>query len=174
MKETLGFREGLVGVILVFRQLFAAVGFSLWGRWKGWHFKGFLIPLNQFATLILLIFLTAAESPWQLIVILSLYGMNYSFTYILGQYYMTTGSTNRERSMAFHEAACNIGVILGVYSGGFLSDRYGTPYTFRIFCLACFLTTAVQLIMLAQQKKTSVRVSVNTKTGNRIRCILSP
>ncbi len=161
MRESLDYREGLIGFFLLFRLFFATLGFIVWGKWKGWHFKPGLILLNQVVTIVLLILLARSGTTLPLLIFFGIYGFNFSFTYTIGQFYGATGSTNRERSMAIHEGVINIGIIIGTFFGGILSDRIGMPVTLSVFTIICAVLLVVQFILLVYFKKTGRLVFAN-------------
>ena len=161
MRESLGYREGIIGIFLLFRQIFSTAGFILWGRWKGWHFKPRLILLNQVLTVLTLVLLLVSRTPATLLVFFGMMGFNLSFSYTLGQFYGATGSTNRERSMAIHEGVINLGIIVGTFFGGIISDGKGMSVTLFSFLVVCTALLIAQFILLIYFRKKGLLVFVD-------------
>ena len=161
MRESLNYREGIIGFFLLFRQIFSTSGFIFWGKWKGWHFKPKLIVINQVFTIILILLLARTQTTIFLLLFFCLYGANFSLTYAMGQFYGATGSTNRERSMAIHEAVINIGMMVGSFVGGILSDEAGMSFTLYTFAVVCTVLLIVQFILIIFFKKTGRLVFVD-------------
>ncbi len=166
MRETLNYREGTIGFFLLFRLLFSAVGFIVWGKWKGWHFRPKLILLNQVFTIAALILVARSATTVPLLIFFAFYGFNFSFTYTIGQFYGATGTTNRERSMAIHEGIINIGIIIGTFFGGILSDKAGMSATLSVFTVICTVLLLLQFILLVYFRKTGRLIFVDKLSGN--------
>jgi len=141
-------------------MLFALANFLVLtaaGRRHFWHFRFSFLIVAQILVLIspLLIILFQRLEVFILAAILNGAGM--AFSYSSHQYYGVSGSARRSARMALHEIILSLGLIIGCFMAGLLSEFYGpyTPYFFAVGALAAgfVIQGFIYLIWILRSRK---------------------
>lgn len=139
-----GYSMFMVGNLMLIRSLFKLIGFVWLGSTQAWHFRlgpmllGHLIGIAGFAGLMW----TSALS-W-VGVSLAACGISGALGYSCSMFHGVSGSVDRSRAMAIHEALLALGMVTGGAFGGALYQAAGMRTVYGV-CMGALL-----IAMLAQ------------------------
>ena len=160
----LGFTESSIGLILLMRGLATTVVFLMLGRTIFWHDRKSLILGLQIGLTALMIVAGSLGrmSFGQSMAIFLIFGILFSWIYTNSIFHGASGSRDRQRRMAIHEAVLTAGMILGSLTGGIVDKIYSYASVMLLCAMIASLGLVIQLIMLmlfhAERKRTeSVR-----------------
>jgi DHA1 family multidrug resistance protein-like MFS transporter/DHA1 family quinolone resistance protein-like MFS transporter len=143
----LGFSESSIGLLLLFRGLFIVIGFWLLGRTGFWHFKWWWIGGGLLALTLSVASFFTASSFFSYIVLFAAFGLIMSVIYNNSVFHGVSGSTERARRMAVHEALLAGGSVVGSMAGGLIYQNSGFP-TVLYFCLIAVASAALPVSFL--------------------------
>jgi len=146
-KESLGFSESLSGSFLLVRLAAATAGFSLWGRWHGWHFRFGPLVVAMVVLIGLTLLFPLCTQPWQFYALFTGVGLDFSFLYSYALFHGVSGAKNRERSTTIHEAVLNVGLFLGTALGGWVSQTWSMATAFGMAAAVAVVLLGVQGIL---------------------------
>jgi len=146
-KESLGFSESLTGSFLLVRLAVATLGFSLWGRWPGWHFRFGPLVVAMVLVIVLTLLFPLGTQPWQFFLLFALVGLVFSFLYSYSLFHGVSGSRNRERSTTIHEAVLNVGLFLGTAGGGWVSQTWSMNTAFAMVAIVTLVLLGIQIVL---------------------------
>lgn len=156
----LGFTESSIGSILLMRGLSTTAIFLLLGRTIFWHDRGILIILLQaglaglMATAAALGRMTYAQS----LVIFLLFGILFAWLYTNSIFHGASGSRDRQKRMAIHEAVLTAGIILGSLTGGIIDKNYSYSSVMMLCGGIAGLGLLVQVVMLVRFRTSGAEV----------------
>jgi len=150
-KESLGFSESLSGSFLLVRLAVATVGFSLWGRWHGWHFRFWPLVTAMVLLVGLTLLFPFGTQPWEFYLLFALVGLVFSFLYSYALFHGVSGAQNRERSTTLHEAVLNVGLFLGTALGGWVSQTWSMDAAFAMSAGVGGVLIGVQVFLVSHR-----------------------
>ena len=168
-RDQLALTQSSVGMILLLRTLAASVGFWLFGRWSGWHYRAGLVVIAP-ALLIPLLLLLRNGSLASYIVVLPFIGLAVSGIYTFSVFHGVAGTSDRTRRMAIHEALLTVGIVIGSLSAGRLYEVGGAQAAY-LGCVALVAAgVVVQLVTLgarrvSRRRQDAVRSSSEDRAG---------
>jgi DHA1 family multidrug resistance protein-like MFS transporter/DHA1 family quinolone resistance protein-like MFS transporter len=134
-RSELFFSESRIGLLFLVRALCMTIGFLFLGRLVFWHFKRWWIISGLFATAIVLYLLMQAESFLSFTLLFALTGFVVSQTYTNSVFHGVSGSLQRTRRMAIHEALMSGGIMSGSAIGGMIYQTTSFEMALTV-CLA--------------------------------------
>jgi len=152
-QEHLGSSKSQVGLLLLIRALFVALGFMLMGRTHFWHFTIWPILLGQAVLAVLMALMPLARSLAWFIPALALLGLVMAYQNTSSVFHGVTGSVRRERRMAIHEATLTFGQILGAGAGGFIYQHASMAVVFLFLLALAVLGAGLQALMVRYAKR---------------------
>ena len=141
-RDDLCMSKSTIGLLLLLRALFTTVGFVILGRTVFWHFRSLPMLSGQVCLAVLLILMVYTRTPVLLGLILAVMGLLIALSYSNSLFHGVSGSTNRVRRMAVHEALLSAGSIIGSCAGGVLYQRYSMSAVYWV-CFAIVLAGAI-------------------------------
>ena len=151
-REVLNLNKRLIGFLLLTRTLFATFGYILLGRTTFWHFKSNHIITAQILLTLIIGLLILADSVSALYILFPFLGLLTAFSYSSSLFHGITGSLNRTRRTAIHEAIIGAGLILGASIGGILYQNYSMRMVY-VFCILVSLCTVIIQVVLGYHGK---------------------
>jgi MFS family permease len=152
-RSELHFSESSIGLLLLFRALFSTFVFVLTGKFVFWHFKVGYAVLGQILLVVFLLTIPFLES-WNTIAGgLSFFGIIFAAQYSSSIFHGVSGSINREKRMAIHEAVLTMGLITGAIGGGEIYQRWGIFSAFQSVGVLTVIILIIQLVIILYQRK---------------------
>jgi predicted MFS family arabinose efflux permease len=146
-KYILDMPERLIGLSLFFRALAATAGYIFFGNFHFWHFKKRYMLVFQFIMIIMPLLFLASSVFVLLSVVMILWGFFSSYIYVSSVFHGASGSPDREKRMAVHEALLTFGSLAGTSSGGFLLGKYSMTAVFGTAAAAALAGFVIELII---------------------------
>ncbi len=151
----LGITKSMIGALLLCRALGTAGAYLVLSRTSRWHFR----PAPMIAGLVL-VAACALALPWArsviaLAAVIVFFGPLHALAFSYSFFHGLTGSTQRSRRMALHEALLAGGIITGSIVGGVVYHRYSI-YAVSLFCAllaAAVITGQVSLVGWARRRE---------------------
>ncbi|MBT3271894.1 MAG: MFS transporter [Spirochaetales bacterium] len=156
-REVMGIAERAVGLILLTRGVATTFGFYVIGKSAWWHFKTMPILGTQILFALCVVLLANAGKPVAYYLTVPFIGFLAAFTYSSSVFHGVSGTKERAKRMAIHEALLVAGLILGSSAGGFIYQRYSMSavyYSALVLTLSAF---AAQLVLAAVFKRHGYR-----------------
>jgi len=150
-KDELALSESRIGLLLLVRASFAAVGFWALGRFGFWHFRKRYIALGVFLLLLLDLAFVFVHAPAGFAVGLAALGLVQALCYNSSIFYGASGAVDRARRMTTHEALLTAGQILGSIGGGMAYQAYSWRTVFIFLAVLVAGGLAAQLILLGRK-----------------------
>jgi MFS family permease len=147
LRDSLGFPESRVGLLLLVRALFSTAAFWLLGRSSFWHFRPLPMVLGQAALSLLTLGLCFARSFLPLALLLAPVGSLTALSYNEGLFHGVSGSSRRAARMAVQEAVRTVGFVVGASGSGLLLQRTSFPRALGLTAAAIMATTAAQAVL---------------------------
>jgi len=141
----LGMTETAVARLLLFFSLFNIVGFVILGRMVFRHFRLYPIMISLLTRSLAFILLIWATFSLPIAMIMALFGLTTSVAYSAGIFHGTSGSVNRAKRMAIHEAMPAFGIVLGSVLGGVIYQRFSAPVLYGLTGLITLAGMATQI-----------------------------
>ena len=150
-KDELHLQESGIGLLLLVRASFAALGFWLLGRYSFWQFRKRYIILGVILLLAIDIVFIFVRLPFAFGLGLAALGLVQALCYNSSIFYGASGARDRARRMTIHEALLTAGQILGSIGGAAVYQAVSWPsvFVFMAFILAAGL--AAQAILLRRK-----------------------
>ncbi len=147
LKFELGWGESMFGIMLTFVAAAVWVGFVWMGRTHFWHYNTGLFAVIQILFIPAMCLIIFSKSFAVICAAAVVVGIGKAFMYKSHLFYNISGTLNRSRAMAVHEAVLSIGFVAGFFCGGFISDMFGryAPYWFCIAAIAAAI--AVEFVL---------------------------
>ena len=152
-REVLGIPERSVGLVLLTRGVATTIGFFVFGKAAWWHFRSTPILATQILAVGCAVLLGAARSVGVYFVVVPVIGFLAAASYSFSVFHGASGSPERAKRMAIHEALLVAGMILGSSVGGYIYQRYSMPAVYRSILLLLSATAAAQLILIAANRR---------------------
>lgn len=154
--EKLFFSESLTGTLLVFRGVTACIAFILIGKFSFWQFKASSVIISQVLFIALVAVMGFIKSPVVYAIYFVIFGLDFSFVYMLSIFHGASGAKDREKRMVIHEVLLTVGTVLGSLFGGIIYENF----TFQSILNAIF---AISLVTLAAEIPLMKRTGCFTK-----------
>ncbi len=148
-REVLGISERTVGLILLTRGVTTTIGFLVFGKADWWHFKSSPIIVTQVLAAGCVLLLGIVGSVGAYFLIVPVIGFLAAASYSFSVFHGASGSLERAKRMAIHEALLVAGMILGSSIGGDIYHRSSMPAVYRSILLFSAAAFAAQTILLA-------------------------
>jgi DHA1 family multidrug resistance protein-like MFS transporter/DHA1 family quinolone resistance protein-like MFS transporter len=139
-REVMGIPERTVGLILLTRGVTTTVGFYLVGRIHSWHFRSIPILGTQALVAVCLIILALIHVPGPYFAVVPVLGVLAAASYSFSVFHGASGSVERAKRMAIHEALLVAGLIFGSTAGGYIYQRLSMQ---AVYLFAFAFTAAV-------------------------------
>ena len=161
-------RDGLhlskraIGMLLLSRTLFTAVGFAVMGRTVFWHYKGSQMLFGQFCIIGALVAMICLYRPAIIGLAMPVFGLMFALNYFNSLFHGMVGSANRVGRSAIHEALGHFGLITGSVVGGFIYQHFSIREVYA-FCIATVLGGIViqtAIIVWARKRETHSRMGL--------------
>lgn len=147
-REGVGMTESTIGLVLLTRAFFTTGAFVLLGRMSWWHFNAKQILVTQVLFLLIVVLMIPLDSFLGYLLIMPFLGVMVSMSYSNSIFHGVSGSIERGKRMAIHEAILTIGVVSGSLLGGQLYQQYSMKEVY-LFCIAMIFTgLIVQMVMI--------------------------
>ena len=150
-KDELALSESRIGLLLLVRASFAAVGFWALGRFGFWHFRKRYIALGVFLLLLLDLAFVFVHAPAGFAVGLAALGLVQALCYNSSIFYGASGAVDRARRMTIHEALLTAGQILGSIGGGMAYQAYSWRTVFVFLAVIVGGGLVAQLVLLGRK-----------------------
>lgn len=151
-REAIGLTESVVGLVLLTRAFFTTVTFVILGRMSWWHFNRVQIFVTQAAVLVLVIVMIQAASLISYLALMPFLGILVSISYSNSLFHGVSGSLERGKRMAVHEALLTSGVVFGSVIGGQLYQHFSMKAAFFFCMVLIVIGLFVQLILIRYAK----------------------
>jgi DHA1 family multidrug resistance protein-like MFS transporter/DHA1 family quinolone resistance protein-like MFS transporter len=147
-KDELGLSESRIGLVLLTRALFAALGFWLLGRFEFWHFRKRFIVIASLLLLALDLSFLPLKSALGFSLGLAALGLIQALCYNSSIFYGASGARDKSKRMTIHESLLTAGQIFGSIAGGFMYQQLSWSSVFLL--LAAFIGAgfAAQILIL--------------------------
>jgi MFS family permease len=152
-KDQLDLGETTIGIVLLVRSLFAAVGFIIIGRTAFWHFKGRYLIGNQIFLLVFLLVLIPFQSFAAYLCLMPFLGTISAFIYTNAMFHGVSGSVQRGKRTAIQESLLTLGIVLGSVLGGQLYQTASMKSVFILAFLIVLAGLAVQGVLVLTNRK---------------------
>ncbi len=146
-RDDLSISKSVIGLLLLSRALFMTIGFIVLGRTVFWHFKTLPMISGQVCLAVLLVLMDFFRSPLFLWFILAAMGLLMALSYSSSIFHGVSGSINRAKRMATHEAFIAAGCVIGYFLGGILYERYSMSAVYW-FCFGLVLAGVIVQALL--------------------------
>lgn len=150
-KDELSLSESRIGLLLLVRASFAALGFWALGRFGFWHFRKRYIALGVLSLLLLDLAFVFVHAPAGFAVGLAALGLVQALCYNSSIFYGASGAVDRARRMTIHEALLTAGQILGSIGGGMAYQAYSWQTVFIFLAVIVAGGLVAQLILLGRK-----------------------
>lgn len=150
-KDELALSESRIGLLLLVRASFAAVGFWALGRFGFWHFRKRYIALGVLLLLLLDLAFVFVHAPAGFAVGLAALGLVQALCYNSSIFYGASGAVDRARRMTIHEALLTAGQILGSIGGGMAYQAYSWRTVFVFLAVIVGGGLVAQLVLLGRK-----------------------
>jgi len=150
-KDELAMSESRIGLLLLVRASFAAVGFWALGRFGFWHFRKRYIALGVLLLLLLDLAFVFVHAPAGFAVGLAALGLVQALCYNSSIFYGASGAVDRARRMTIHEALLTAGQILGSIGGGMAYQAYSWRTVFVFLAVIVGGGLVAQLVLLGRK-----------------------
>jgi MFS family permease len=164
-KDVLHFGEGVIGGLLLMRSLAYTGGFVLLGRTTAWHFRSTPLWLALFLAAGAFLVLPGATSMYLIGATLGLFGFCCSVCYTYSLFHGTSGSLDRGRRMAIHEAMLSSGQVLGAAAGGMIYHAWSISH---VYWLAAGLLATAGLVSIPLMAMAKVRDANHHASGHAV------
>ena len=159
-REVLGVPERTIGLVLLTRGIATTIGFLVLGKASWWHFRSSPILVTQILAAGCVVLLGVARSVGVYFFVVPVIGFLAAASYSFSVFHGASGSPERAKRMAIHEALLVAGMILGSSVGGYIYQRYSMPAVYRSILLLLSAAAAAQLVLIAANRR-----KVDKKTG---------
>jgi MFS family permease len=150
-KDELGLSESKIGLLLLIRASFAALGFWALGRLEFWHFRKSFIALGVLLLLLVDLAFILVSLPLGFAIGLAALGVIQALCYNSSIFYGASGAKDRARRMTIHEALLTAGQILGSLGGGALYQSSPWKTVFIYLALLVGGGLVFQIILLTRR-----------------------
>jgi MFS family permease len=150
-KDELSLSESRIGLLLLVRASFAALGFWALGRFGFWHFRKRYIALGVLSLLLLDLAFVFVHAPAGFAVGLAALGLVQALCYNSSIFYGASGAADRARRMTIHEALLTAGQILGSIGGGMAYQAFSWQTVFVFLAVIVAGGLVAQLILLGRK-----------------------
>lgn len=150
-KDELGLSESRIGLLLLVRASFAALGFWALGRFGFWHFRRRYIALGLLLLLLLDLAFVFVHAPAGFALGLAALGLVQALCYNSSIFYGASGAWDRARRMTIHEALLTAGQILGSIGGGMAYQAFTWQTVFVFLAVVVAGGLAAQLFLLGRK-----------------------
>ena len=133
--EDLGISIGIIGILMLSRALFMAVGFGFLGRTTFWHYRSSQMLLSQLGIAGCLLAMIYVGRPLTIAPVLSIMGMLVALSYFNSMFHGMAGSANRASRSALHESLLSAGLGSGSALGGVIYRHYSMTTAYLV-CVA--------------------------------------
>jgi MFS family permease len=147
LRDTLGFSESRVGLLLLVRALCVTAAFWVLGRRSFWHFRRLPMVLGQIALAASSLALILFRSFLPLALMLVPIGLLAALSYNESLFHGVSGSPRRAARMAIHEACLTVGFVLGASGGGLLLQHGSFSRALAFIAAAILLAAAAQALL---------------------------
>lgn len=154
-REALGFTEGLIGLLLLFRGGVTTIFFVILGKSLWWHYHTRQILLLQVVLAVVCLLGIYAQSSIEFAFFFIVFGILFAFLYNNSIFHGVSGSITRENRMAMHEAVLTLGTIIGSSLGGTLYQYFSFSSTL-LFCAIISLGGGLAQLMLLARFRTDL------------------
>ncbi len=144
LRDTLGFPESRVGLLLLVQAVFSTACFWWLGRSGSWHFRPLPMVLGQAALAVLALGLGFARSFLPLALLLAPAGALTALAYNESLFHGASGSPRRAARMAINEATRTAGFVAGASGGGLFVQLSSFRRTLLVTAAAILAAAAVQ------------------------------
>jgi predicted MFS family arabinose efflux permease len=148
LRDTLGFAESRVGLLLLVRALFSTACFWALGRSSFWHFQPLPMILGQVGLAALTLGLAFARSFLPLALLLAPMGALTALAYSESLFHGMSGSSRRAARMAINEAARTVGFVAGATGSGLLLQHGSFRRTMLIAAGVILAAAASQTLLV--------------------------
>lgn len=157
-RDHLGLSSSLIGVVLLVRALANTIGFISLGTTTAWHFK--IVPIVAAPLLIAccLVALISASTFAAYIAIVPVIGLLAAFSYAASVFHGVSGSRERGKRMAIHEALLTGGLVVGSAFGGLLYDYFDIRRVYLVFIGVLMFGSLAASAFYVAKKKAAARV----------------
>ncbi len=158
-RDSLAMSESRIGVVLLSRTLFTTIGFILLGRFTRWHFNKTQILTTQVLCAGVILAMSFVSSFLWYVILAPFFGLLISLAYSNSIFHGISGSVDRGKRTAIHEALLTAGQIVGSVGGGQLYQAFSmkAAYLFCVACLGAGAMVQVLLILSAGKRGEAVR-----------------
>lgn len=150
-KDELSLGESRIGLLLLVRASFAAIGFWALGRFGFWHFRKRYIVLGVLALLLLDLAFVLVAAPTGFALGLAALGLVQALCYNSSIFYGASGAADRAKRMTIHEALLTAGQIIGSIGGGAIYQAYSWRTVFIFLAVLVAGGLAAQLFLLRRK-----------------------
>jgi DHA1 family multidrug resistance protein-like MFS transporter/DHA1 family quinolone resistance protein-like MFS transporter len=146
-RDQMAMSERVIGRLLLFHSLANVVGFMILGKTHAWHFRLSPMVVSLVVRGLVLVGLIFARSIGVISLYMVLFGLTSAALYSFSIFHGASGSANRSRRMAVHEACLGAGLLLGATCGGAVYERVGIGHVFAVAAILSMAAAFVQLVM---------------------------
>jgi MFS family permease len=137
--------EDKIGLILLLRAFASVLGFQISGYSKWWHHNKLQLYISQFLLVGLCFLLFLIQNPQVMIIVMTIFGFLFSHLYANSIFHGVSGSIDREKRMALHEAFLTVGMVAGSAGGGTIYEQMSIQITFLFCAAAVFIGLLLQI-----------------------------
>lgn len=139
--------EIMVGLVFTLRGLANIVAFVILGRIHAWHFRRLPMVGVQWIVVAVFALLAINRSIGGAVLLLGVFGAAMAMSYASSFFHGTTGSLNRARRMAIHEAVLAAGLMTGSVIGGWWYETLSQNGVFSMATLVLAFLAGVQTVV---------------------------
>jgi len=158
-RKILGLPETSIGLLLLFYSLFTLIGFFMLGRTVFWHFRLSPMMISLLIRGVVFFLMIWTSSPIYITLLMAFFGLTSSMAYSASIFHGSSGSLNRSKRMAIHEATLACGAVCGSFLGGFIYEHISVA---ALYGFASFVTLAGMLIQIAFSIRLNNLVAVDS------------
>jgi DHA1 family multidrug resistance protein-like MFS transporter/DHA1 family quinolone resistance protein-like MFS transporter len=150
-KDELALSESKIGLILLIRALFAAIGFWALGRFEFWHFRRRFIVLAMALLFMLNLVFIPVRAPLGFGFCLAALGLIQALSYNSSVFYGASGARDRAKRMTINEALLTAGQIVGSIAGGLVYQHISWASIFIFLAALVAMGLAGQILLLRRR-----------------------
>lgn len=144
-RQDLGYSMFMVGNVMLVRTLFKAIGFVVLSRSDRWHFRSLPMLAGQGLGVFAFLILMVAADPFWIVLALAAFGFGSAISYASSMFHGVSGSEDRSRAMAIHEALLAAGLVGGSAIGGMVYQAAGMQLVYGLCAAVVLLVLPLQI-----------------------------
>ncbi|UCB44802.1 MAG: MFS transporter [Spirochaetota bacterium] len=143
-RDELLLKKEIIGILMQSRTFIGTFVFVILGHTTFWHFRVSQMIVGQICLACAIFFMMFISSPLLLVLFISLLGALRAISYSNSFFHGVSGSINRTRRMAIHEALLASGIICGSLLGGLLYQHFSMTVVYTLCAAVVMFGVVIQ------------------------------